>query len=114
MIRAVVERGPHVYHRVTGQHTRLERLAHALLGRPDKFARHRTADNAIDEFEALAPLQRLDADPHIAVLTAAAGLAYKAALGLCRRGDGLAIGHLRAADVGLHLKFTEHTVYDHL
>jgi hypothetical protein len=48
----------------------------------------------------------------VAVLAAAAGLAHELALGFDRAADGLAVGHLRLADVGLHLELALHAVDD--
>ena len=78
------------------------------------LARHRAADHAVDELVPLARGVRLDLQPHVAVLAAAAGLAHELAFALDRAADGLAVGDLRLADVGLDLELALHAVDDDL
>ena len=55
---------------------------------------------------------RLDADLDVAVLAAAAGLADVLAFGFGVLADGLAIRHLRLADVGFDVELAHHAVDD--
>src|SRR4029078_10906695 len=80
----------------------------------DKLDRHGAAADLRDEVEAFAG-RRLDVDVDDAVLARAAGLADEAALDLLRGpAYGLAVGDLRAADVGLDVELAAHTVDQHL
>ncbi len=56
----------------------------------------------------------LDADLHVAVVARAAGLTNVLAFGLGGLADGLAIGHLGLAHVGLDLVLAHHAVDDDL
>ena len=63
----------------------LHRLRDALLDRGDELPGDGAADDLVLELEALAPLERLDADDGDAELAVAAGLLLVLALGLGRR-----------------------------
>src|SRR5690606_16333243 len=89
-------------------------LADALVDRRDELARHGAADDAVDEFVALAFRLRLDLEPHVAILAAAARLAHELALGLDRTADRLAVGDLRLAYVRLDLELALHAIDDDL
>jgi hypothetical protein len=69
---------------------------------------------AVYELIALAGFVGLDADLDVAVLALAAGLADIAGVDVCRLADGLLVGDLRLADVGLHLELAEQSVDDDL
>src|SRR4029079_520244 len=114
VVLAVHERHPDVDHRVAGAHAGLQCLFDALLHGGNELAGHRAAPDLRDEVEALAG-RRLDVDVDDAVLARAAGLAHEAALDLLRRAaDGLAVGDLRAADVGLDVELALHAVDEDL
>src|SRR6267143_44921 len=114
VVGAVGEPNLDVDHRVAGQDTRLERLADALLDRRDVFPRNRAADDLVLELEPLTGLIRLDLEIDVAVLAAAARLAHVAPLRLGRLADGLAVGDLGLADVGLHPELAQQAVHDDL
>ena len=80
VVRAVVERDAHVLHRIPRDVPLLHGFAHALLDRGDEVARDHPADDLVDELEAFAARQRLDLEPAIAELAAAAGLLLVLAL----------------------------------
>ena len=82
VVRAVVERHPHVDDRVAGEDALGQRLAHALLDRRNELPRHDAADDLVDELEAGAARQRLHLEPGVAELAAAAGLLLELALRL--------------------------------
>ena len=90
----------------------LHRFLDALVDGGDELARDRAADHAVDELVALALLVRLDPEPAVAVLAAAAGLAHELAFALDVRADGFAVGDLRLADVRLDLELALHAVDD--
>src|SRR6266568_2227213 len=114
MVAAVEDLDLEVHHGEAGQDAALHRLDDALLDRADELLRDRAADDDVVELEALAGLLRDEAQPAVAVLTLAAGLADMPALHLDRPGDGLAVSHLRLADVRLHLELAEHAVHQDL
>jgi hypothetical protein len=112
VVLAVDERRAQVDHRVAGADAVVQRLLDALLHRRDELRRDRAALDLRDELEALAG-SRLEVDVDDAVLARAAGLADEAPLDLLRGAlDGLAVGDLRAADVGLDLELALHAVDD--
>src|SRR6266513_1176405 len=113
VVGAVGEPHPEVDYRVAGQHARVERLADALLDRRDVFLRDRAADDLVLELEPF-PGVRLDLEIDVAVLAPAAGLAHVAPLRLGGVADGLAVGDLRLADVGLHPELAQQAVHDDL
>ena len=80
VIRTVVERRLEVEYRVAGQRAGLARFANALLDRLDVFLGNGTADDFVLEDVAGAGRQRLETDPHVAVLALAARLADELAL----------------------------------
>src|SRR5882757_2303419 len=113
VVVAAVEHGDlDVDHRVTGDHAVLHLLDHALFDGGDELARHHAADDAVDELEALAGFLRFQAQPAMAVLAAAAGLAHELAFGLDHLADRLAVGDLGRTDIGLHREFALHAVDD--
>src|SRR5207302_10582808 len=79
----------------------------------DEFLRYPAALDAVDEFVALARL-RLELEPDVAVLAAAARLLDELALHFERLLEGLAVGHLRLAHRGLDAEFALHAVDDDL
>src|SRR4051794_35364764 len=110
VVLAVGQRHADVDHRVAGADAGLQRLFDALLDGGDELDRDRAATDLVDEVEALAG-RRLDVDVDDAVLARAAGLAHEAALDLLGlAAHGLAVGDLRAADVGLDLELAHHPV----
>src|SRR5262245_53119549 len=112
VVRTVEGRNLHVDHGITREHAGLHRLLDALVHRRNVFARHGTADDAVDELIALAGFLRLESQPDVAVLAAAAGLAHELALLLDFGANRLAIGYLRLADVGLDLELALHAIDD--
>src|SRR6266568_4227099 len=114
VVAAVGDLDLEVHHREARQDAALHGLDDALLDGADELLRDRAPDDDVLEFEALARLLRDEAQPAVTVLALAAGLADVAALRLHRLGDGLAVGHLRLADVRLHLELAEHAVYQDL
>src|SRR5580692_5107501 len=97
---------------IARDHPGLHRFLNALVHGGNVLARHRAADDAIDEFVALALGQRLELQPHMPVLTAPAGLANELALGLDRAAQGFAIRHLRLAYIGVDLELALHAIND--
>src|SRR5580704_14990382 len=114
VVRAVECGHFHIDDGIAGNHAGLYGLLNALVHRRDELARYRAADDAVDELIALARRQRLELEPDVAVLAAAAGLAHELALGLDRAANGLAVGDLRLADVGVDLELALHAVDDDL
>src|SRR5690606_443520 len=100
----------------TGQHTGWQGIANTFFHRRDVFARHHTALDGVDEFEAFATgLERLELEHHVTVLTTTARLFDELAFDFFTRGaNGFAIGHLRLAHVGLNVELAEHAVDENL
>ena len=73
---------------------------------------HDAADDAVDELVTVASLLRLDAEPDVAVLAAAAGLPDELAFLFDLAADRLAVGDLRLADVRLDLELALHAIDD--
>ena len=114
MVLAVDERHPHVDHRVAGLDAVLERLFDPLLDGRDVFGGDRATLDLVDELEALAG-RRLEVDEDDAELARATGLADELAFDLLDRpADRLAVGDLRAPDVGLDAELALHAVDEHL
>ncbi len=114
MIGAVVQGDLYVHHGVAGhgagEHSALDTGVDGrdiLLG--DSAAHH-----LVDELVALAGLVGLHMDLHVTILALTAGLA--GILGILVRclADGLLVGHLGRAHVGLHLELAQQTVHDDL
>ena len=105
----------HVDHRIAGQHAGLHRFLDAVFDRRNEVARDRAALGAVHELEAAALGQRLDAQLDHAELSVTAALADETALGLRRAlADGLAVGDLRLADVGVDFELAQQPVDDDL
>jgi hypothetical protein len=73
VVRTVGQRHAHVDDREAGDHAIAERFLDALVHGRDVLARDHAADDLVDELVALAFLERLETDPDVAVLAAAAG-----------------------------------------
>src|SRR6185312_1136525 len=95
VVRAVVDGGLHVDHRVAGVDAGLERLPDARLDGPHELTRDRTADDLVDELEAGAVLVGLGREDHVPELALAARLALEQAVALRGATDRLAIRDLR-------------------
>ena len=114
MVRAVVERDAHVLHRIPRDVPLLHGFAHALLDRGDEVARDHPADDLVDELEAFAARQRLDLEPAIAELAAAAGLLLVLALRARLALDRLAIRNLRRLELDVDAEFPLEPLDDEL
>ncbi len=112
VIAAVVERGLHVHHFVAGENAAFHGFLDALVHRLDEFLGNHAADYFVDELVALAGLVRFEADactwPYWP-LPPVCRMYLPSALRLLA--DGLAISHLRLADVGLHAELAHHAVH---
>src|SRR5690606_33990451 len=112
---AVDQGDAHVHDRVARQDAPAHRFADTGLDRRDVFLGHHTADDLVDELDALAARRRLHVDEDVAVLAAPAALAHEAALDpLNRTGEGLLVGDLGPPDVGLNLELPQQPVDDDL
>ena len=114
MVAAVVERNLHIHHLVTREYAALHRFLDALVDRLDVLLGNRSALDVVRELVALARLVRLNTNLRVAVVARTAGLANVLALRLGVPTDGLAIVHLRLADIGLDLVLAHHAVDDDL
>src|SRR5579885_1906209 len=105
VIAALEHRHLDIDYRVAGEITLDQRVAHALLHRRDELARNRAADDFILEFKAAAAHQRLDAQPAITILAAAAGLALVLALGFGAALDGFLVGDFGRLKFNFYIKY---------
>src|SRR6185437_8355613 len=93
-------------------HAVVDRDLEAFLDARDVFLGYRAADHVVLELEARARRQRLEADLDAGELARAAALLLVRVVDLGRARDGLAIGDLRRADIGLDLELALHAVDD--
>ena len=107
---AVKHRDAQIVHRKTGDDAVGQCLAHALFHRRHEHAGDDAALDHVDELEAGAARQRLDAQHHLAELAGAAALLLVAAVALGPARDGLAVGDLRRAGVEFQLVLLLHAL----
>src|SRR5882762_6835938 len=116
----VVERAVHqldlyVHHGIAGQHAVLQRLFHTLLDGADVFLGDRAADDVVLEHEARPGLPGLEVDDDVAVLAAPTRLPDELPFDVLDAfADRFAVGHLRAAHVGVDLELPPHALDDDL
>src|SRR5207247_2147648 len=115
VVRPAHQGGPDVHQRVPGEDARLAGLLDALVDRGDVLAGDVPAGDLVDELVAAAGARGLEIDDHVPVLASAAGLADELPLHLVDGlADGLAIGHLRLADVGPDVDLSREPVHQDL
>src|SRR5215469_11199801 len=114
VIAAVVQDGLHIDHLVAREYAAFHGFLNALVDRLDVLLGNHATHDLVDELVALAGLIRLDADFHVSILAAAAGLPDVLAFRFRLLANRLAIRHLRLADVGLHVELAHHAVNDDL
>src|SRR5690606_28699663 len=90
------------------------RLLDAGADRRDELPRHLVGGGLAGERQPGAARRRLDGEPDVAVLAAAADLADELAIHLGAGGHRLAVGDLRAADPGLDLELAGQAVHQDL
>ena len=111
VVRAVGQGDPDVDHGVAGQDPVGQGLLDPGVDGRDVLLGDDAARDLVDELVAPAGAGGLQADDHMAVLTPATGLADVPALDLLHLlADGLPVGHLGLADVGVHAEFPQHPV----
>ena len=114
MVRTVVQRDLHVHHGIAGQHAGVHSALDTGIDRGDILLGDGAAHNGVDKLVALAGLVGLHVDLDMAVLALTAGLAGILGILIHSLLDGLLVGDLRCAHVGLHLELAEQTVHDDL
>ena len=83
-----------------------------LLDRLDVFPRNRSTDDLILKNETGSDSARLDGNPNMTVLAAAAGLADVLAFRIGLLANGFLVRHLRLADIGADIELAHHAVDD--
>src|SRR5450759_383171 len=116
VVGAVPQGHLEVHQRIAGQHAELHRLLAAGIHRRDVLARDPPPGDGVDELvPAAVAAAGLEVDDHVPVLAAAAGLLGVLEVDLLHlAADGLPVGHLRFADVGLDLELPAHPVHQHV
>src|SRR3989338_5099772 len=110
-MEGTIEQGSlRVNYQEAGQHAIRQRFAQTFFDRRNIFAGNRAALDRIDEFETFTRFAWLQLDPHVAILTAAAGLLDELAFDFDRFPDRFAVSHLRRANVGFYADLAFHTV----
>ena len=109
---AVKQGGLDIDHLIAGQDTGLHCALNTLIDCGDVFLRNSTAGDLVDELVALAGLVRLDSELDVCELAFTAGLTRVAGVNRCGLPDGLLVGNLRLADVGLYLELAQKSVDD--
>src|SRR6185437_1290208 len=113
VIRPVDQLHLHVHHGIAGEHAVLHGFLDPLLHRADVLTRDHAAHDLVLEHEALPRARRLHVDHDVAVLSLAARLADELPFHLLHALlDRLAIRHLRAANVRVHLELALHAIHD--
>ncbi len=113
--RTVLQGDPHVDGGIAGEHACGERLLDALVDRRDVLLRDASTRDLVDELVATAGARRFDVDDDVRELAHAAGLLDVAVDDLLDGlRDGLAVGDLWLADVGVDLELAHHAVDDDL
>ena len=112
LVVGAVEQGDlDILDRVAGENTELHRLLDTGVDRRDVLLGDATTGDGVDELVAEARLLGLDRDDDAGELTRTTGLLLVRVLVLLDRlAQGLAVGHLRLADIGLHMELTLHAV----
>src|SRR5208282_3820580 len=106
IVIAAVEYGDlDVHHRIAGQMSFDQRVAHALFDRRNEVARDHAAHDVVDELEAFAARVRLDLEPAIAVLPAAARLTLVLALRFGASLDGFLVRNFGRLKLDVHVEF---------
>jgi hypothetical protein len=115
MVGAVGEGDPDVDGRVAGQDAGGEGALNSGVNRGDVLLGDHAAADFVDEFVATPGPGGLGGDDHVAVLTLTTRLTDVLLLDLLDLfADGLAVGHLGLAHVGVHVELTQHPVDQHL
>src|SRR5690606_30849713 len=111
---AVEEAGLDALDGVARQRAAIEGALDALLHARDELPRDGAALDVVHELEARLALVRRELDLDVGELAAPAGLLLVRVLVLDGRADGLAVGDLRLAHVGLDLELALEAVHDDL
>ena len=108
MVGAVVDIRVNADDRISAELAGLHGLLDACVDRRDVFLRDRSADNrALERVEVLAVrIHRREDDLAVSVLAAAAGLLGVLVLLVHFPAEGLLVGNLRCADIGLDVELS--------
>src|ERR1019366_4205256 len=101
----------HVYHGISGQDSRGQRLGDALVDRSDVLLGDHTTGDLVDELVATTGAGGLEGYDDVTVLTLTTGLLHELQFDLLDLlTNGLAVGHLGLTDVGVHGELAQHAV----
>ena len=117
MVRAVEQRGLHAHQGVAGEHAELHGVLDSGVHRGDVLARDATAGDGVLELVDLAVrgVQGLEGELDLRELAGAARLLLVRVVDLVDLAlDGLTVGHLGLAHVGLDAELAAHAVDEHI
>ncbi len=114
MVGAVVEGHLDVDHRVAGEDAVLHLFLNAFVDRRDVLLGNGSAGDGVLELVSAAGLAGLEAKINVTELPSTTALAHESAFLLDALADGLAVGDLRLADVGLDLELALEPIDDDL
>src|SRR5438034_6979014 len=114
VIAAIVENGLHIDHLIAGKNAAFHRLTNPLIDGLDVFLRHHAANDVIHKFVSRTRLLRLQTNLDVAIWTAAARLPDVLTFRFGVLANGLAIRHLRLADIGLNGELPHHAINNYL
>ena len=101
MVGAVIQHGLQANERVTGEHTLLHGVAQTFFNGREEVFRHAAAEDLLGEDHVVGLILRLEADPDVTELAAAAGLLLVAAVGFDLGLDLFAVSDARRLELGL-------------
>ena len=114
MVRAVEQGNLHVHNGIARQNTCFHRALNTSVDGRDILLGDGAAHNGVDELVTLAGLVGLHVNLDVAVLAFTAGLTGVLGLLIHSLADGLLVGNLGSADVGLDLELPQQTVNNDL
>ena len=110
MKRSVVQGHADVHDRISRNHSPIQSFFNSFLNGRNKFPRNGTANHLIFKFKANAPFHRVNPEPHVTILTSAAGLTNIFSFLFNLRPNSFAVSHLGFSHIGLHFELSLHSI----
>ena len=109
-----MQRNPHIDNRIPGNDAVFHRIDHTLLDRGDELSGDHAADNLVEELKPLSPLERLQSEMDMTVLSVAAALFLVLIFRILRYAlDGFAIGNFGFHQIHFNIITPFQPVDDH-